>query len=538
MSHHRAAGGSSIAHRWRLLAGVVGALLGGFGPALAQPVEPIDCLGPAPDAEPGTPEWDQRESENVFCANQRLADRAQHPGAATADDGSSDAYRVPSRHDGKRFRFHSQDVTNRDGLTVPLELYRPCAPGTCSDMPDGLETHEPLYPVVILVPGGAMGAMPGAPKELSRWVAQALAEAGYMTVLHDISSFHLEDAEDVLDWVLAGPDTPTVHEEFNPFRAEVDADLIGIAGHSGGGATSSRLGQLDPRFTAIVSYDRSSRYSPPDEVDTPALFFVGDYGIGVTPHQDDPDPDGTAEIEAFVQLRDAGIDSMHLALRAASHLDWSPLTAAGNRYVEVVSLYYTIAWFDRYLKGAVDPVMAADAYARLTASVIDGSGDVHNVSQGFYDPVQAAMSGDPYGGNVPYTIGGAPVADRLSFYFSSRCFLTIPGGGRAESDDMRAEGCTDAPRHRPGRRARRHRQLPERRERGSARQRRHRHDGARRHRRCMPVRRRQRQRDRERPGRNAIKRHGLGLEPNPTFAVPGNCDVTGNGAATDRTPTR
>ena len=29
---------------------------------------------------------------------------------------------------------------------------------------------------------------------------------------------------------------------------------------------------------------------------------------------------------------------------------------------------------------------------------------------------------------------------------------------------------------------------------------------------------------------NAIKRHGLGLEPNPLFAVPGNCDVTGNGA--------
>ena len=28
---------------------------------------------------------------------------------------------------------------------------------------------------------------------------------------------------------------------------------------------------------------------------------------------------------------------------------------------------------------------------------------------------------------------------------------------------------------------------------------------------------------------NAIKRHGLGQEPNPVFAVPGNCDVTGNG---------
>ena len=29
---------------------------------------------------------------------------------------------------------------------------------------------------------------------------------------------------------------------------------------------------------------------------------------------------------------------------------------------------------------------------------------------------------------------------------------------------------------------------------------------------------------------NAIKRHGLGLQPNPTFQVAGNCDVSGNGA--------
>jgi hypothetical protein len=29
---------------------------------------------------------------------------------------------------------------------------------------------------------------------------------------------------------------------------------------------------------------------------------------------------------------------------------------------------------------------------------------------------------------------------------------------------------------------------------------------------------------------NAIKRHGLHLEPNPLFVVPGNCDVSGNGA--------
>jgi hypothetical protein len=37
-----------------------------------------------------------------------------------------------------------------------------------------------------------------------------------------------------------------------------------------------------------------------------------------------------------------------------------------------------------------------------------------------------------------------PVADRLSFYFRSKCFLTAPPGvpgRRAASEDIRAAGC-------------------------------------------------------------------------------------------------
>jgi hypothetical protein len=29
---------------------------------------------------------------------------------------------------------------------------------------------------------------------------------------------------------------------------------------------------------------------------------------------------------------------------------------------------------------------------------------------------------------------------------------------------------------------------------------------------------------------NAITRHGFGLEPNPLFVAPGNCDISGKGA--------
>src|SRR5205823_2901214 len=74
----------------------------------------------------------------------------------------------------------------------------------------------------------------------------------------------------------------------------------------------------------------------------------------------------------------------------------------GSRYGAAVSLYYTLAWFDRYLRHR------ADALERLTARRFDGSADVHNISGGTWD-----------GTNHPAHIAGQPVANRLSFHFRS-----------------------------------------------------------------------------------------------------------------------
>jgi hypothetical protein len=189
---------------------------------------------------------------------------------------------------------------------------------------------------------------------------------------------------------------------------------------------------------------------------------VADFNRAQT-YDDHPDPDGTGnKVEDFLRLRDLGVDTMHIALRATSHGGWSP--GLGERYSALATLYFTRAWFDRYLKGTADPAIAADGFKRLTASTFDDSADAHYISQGFYDPVLAASSADPYGGNVPYTIAGTEVANHLSFYFASRCFISAPtaerpgrGSGkepnpgrgippqhipRATSDDMRiTEGC-------------------------------------------------------------------------------------------------
>src|SRR5688500_3830061 len=72
------------------------------------------CDGPPPAAQPNTPEWTQREADNVECGEQRSRDTQSNPaytaaaaqlqaerGGPVAEDPSRD----PARLDGKRFRY-------------------------------------------------------------------------------------------------------------------------------------------------------------------------------------------------------------------------------------------------------------------------------------------------------------------------------------------------------------------------------------------------------------------------------------------------
>jgi hypothetical protein len=187
----------------------------------------------------------------------------------------------------------------------------------------------------------------------------------------------------------------------------------------------------------------------------PSLYLLADHGFTPERYEDPPPPDGyegdprdAGKWADFDLVRAQGVDTMKLALRAATHLDWVPMAVAASRHGEAVSLYYTLAWFDRYLRGLDDPEIADDAFRRLVAEVFDDSADRHNISQGLWDPVLALTSGDPlFGGNRPYELAGMPVADRLSFSFTSACDLAgpEPGEGRAVSEDLRATPCTVAP---------------------------------------------------------------------------------------------
>jgi hypothetical protein len=123
-------------------------------------------------------------------------------------------------------------------------------------------------------------------------------------------------------------------------------------------------------------------------------------------------------------LKAAGVDTMQVALRQATHLEFSyiPYILPASRLGERVAFHYTLAWFDKYLKSA------PDALGRLTAATFDASSDAHSIGLGTWQPPT---------GNVPYAIGGLGVPDRLSIYYTSGYWLDA---GAKQCADMRA-GC-------------------------------------------------------------------------------------------------
>src|SRR4051794_26646658 len=387
-----------------------------------------DCTGPASDPAPGTAAWQAREQDNDYCGEQRFYDTTSNPAFAAAKAANDartggtlqeDPFRDPSQLAGTRFRYQQIAFTNRAGQRLAGALFYPLGAG-------------PPYPGVVVVHGG------GATQEMYLWASEGLAEAGYMVLTFQIpepdnaeNRTHYDNAKDALDYFESTPSKPTAHGDVNPLWQSLDRGHVGLAGHSAGGVAVSRLGQEDPRVSAIVSGDRAQSSPMPAglRMRTPALFVVADFNCQKVPvclpqpYPSPPDPFGPGnKDEDFQRVSAAGVDTMKIALRAATHLDFTQLApGTGSRYGAVVALYYTLAWFDRYLRGA--PI------DRLVATRFDDSADVHSISGGAFDPQTLQ--------NVPAKIAGQPVADRLSFHFRSAYYLA---GGRYQCASMRS-GC-------------------------------------------------------------------------------------------------
>src|SRR3954451_23054516 len=89
--------------------------------AHAGPGEP-DCDGPPAAAQPGTPEWDQREADNESCGSQRSNDTAANPAysaaAAAAGAVAQDPFRDPDALNGHRFRWERVSFDGGSGAKL------------------------------------------------------------------------------------------------------------------------------------------------------------------------------------------------------------------------------------------------------------------------------------------------------------------------------------------------------------------------------------------------------------------------------------
>lgn len=459
----------------RVVAAGLGASVAGLfglsqatGSARAQP-ETDPCTRPAPDPEPGTPAWYARDRLNAYCATQGTRDFATNPtieatqaqvtaGRAAEDPEAAtkyrgDPFREPlTRWGGTRGRYRSAHFTNQDGETIGGALYMPldaCSEDSDEECPDGVPTHSgPPYPGIqlnchICAIGNNENAYP--------WVGQAetLAEEGYMVFTPAVSG--VDEAANALEFFLAKPaDRPDGNH--NPEWEALDRDRIGITGHSGAGSDALGVAHTDERVSAVVGWDRSRSFEYPDPPTTPTLLMSADYesntpapGASTLPvRHREQEPEDDPRYRDVDLLREAGVDAMQVVPRASTHRDFDRVSPEGcercGRYGWRMTSYYTLAWFDRYLKGDRDPHVAADALERLTnLDRYDGSADRTAIGMGRFVPTDAAQDdGSDYeDANQPITLEGLSVRPRLSFYWPSRYYI-----GEHECEDMRDGDCS------------------------------------------------------------------------------------------------
>jgi dienelactone hydrolase len=453
--------------RFRAGPRLIGALVAPLALLVALALTPTLAFAQSDDPEPGTPEWHQRDLENVDRMTTRIRDQLTHPEyhSRIAVDGLpigfgnlADQLDRPDRPmislsqlvpgargaDIYRWRWQRQgrgiqvpfEYENRYGARIQGELWAPRSPFV--DPVTG-DTDAGPYPGVVITTGSVQGY-----KELYWWAAQGLAEAGYVVMTYDVqgqgksdtfghdedtgfircapgdcpgfpfqqAANFIEGTEDALDWFLS---------DENPLRGKIDERRLGLAGHSLGAGAVTEVGNRDQRVDAVVGWDNVN-LAPDTEPRVPTMGQNAEAGFWPQAFPDRPDPDDRNA--TFRRFREAGVAAMQVALRGSTHLEWTyiPYVLAASNDGERVAMHYTLAWFDRWLKGeshgrtgregrpADVRRQAEHARERLTAGAFDSSADASAIGTGRWDPVE---------GNVPYRIEGIPIEDRLSFYFRS-----------------------------------------------------------------------------------------------------------------------
>lgn len=165
---------------------------------------------------------------------------------------------------------------------------------------------------------------------------------------------------------------------FNPIHELLDRERLGIAGHSlGATGVSVVQGETDWQgvmhdsnpVDVMVAWDNLALAASLDGINVvprvPSMGQSGDYFLTPTPYTAPPTENKNGGFDLW---RDTGIDSFQVNIQGGTHYEWSmlhqfPTTSweagkiiaadgsdNGTGWGNPIAQYYTLAWFDRYLK--------------------------------------------------------------------------------------------------------------------------------------------------------------------------------------------
>ncbi|MFP5224173.1 MAG: alpha/beta hydrolase family protein [Actinomycetota bacterium] len=398
------------------------------------------------DPTPGSAEWIQRDLENQAYAMQRQVDMATNPAFGHVYwteaipewvEGFGDQLQHPDQPAPTLSRVlpgEAADPYRRHwggarGIMQPIEYYNDCgariqgtvfAPKTTArDTVTGDRFTFPL-PGIVITTGSIQGY-----EEMYWWAAQGLAEAGYIVMTYDVMGQGESSSSGSVPGCNTGFDRGTVDalgwflSDANPMRGLIDEELIGLAGHSAGAFAVTSVGNrptiqlggadVPNPVDAVVGWDNISL--PTNTAPrVPTMGQAAEYFFNPTPAFTAPNAE--SKLGTFKRFDEAGVPSYQIVHRGSTHMEWTfvPYILSASRKGERVAMYYTLAWFDRYLKGIASPEHAADGLRRLTAVAFDGSADASSIGAGTWSPED---------GNQPNMIEGELASDHLSIYYRS-----------------------------------------------------------------------------------------------------------------------
>ena len=449
--------------------------------ARAQSVVPpelavVDCSADVGNPPPGSLEWDLADKNNFYCGYEGWLNYYSNPAMAAASAANSANGSLLFRDFiGDPFR----EPTLRWAGSGRGE-YKYVPSWTNSDETKNL-LQQPFDAVLLspVVTAANPGPFPGivipchscfvSAKESDQFsMAESLAEAGYLVIIPYSGGNSVQHVVDATDYFTATPSNPDYANEYNPWWDRLDhTGGLGIAGHSGAGGLTIVVGNTDPRYSAAVAFDPAFGSLDGLTLSKPTMIHTADYAGNISAllpplppvlnslptvllppgailtllpfapngfHNTKPDPNAVPKYTYFDHFKAAGIDTMQVAVRATTHIDWGrPSGGTFTTYGEMVAIYYALAWFDEYLKGG-----ANNALDRLTATnTFDDSADVHSIGTGFFEPSYAKNGESVEKGNVPIKIADISIHNRLSWWFPTRYYLA---GGALECADVR-NGC-------------------------------------------------------------------------------------------------